>query len=177
MNGSGTKLWNLLKKGKVPGQNKWILLLLAGVLLLVLALPVSGPKEQETEGTKKETEVEEDYASQAEEKLERILTQMEGAGKVKVMITLSSSSEKVVEKDEETSQDESQNSTSETTVYEETADRGQTPYVAKELTPAVGGVVVLCEGGDEPVVVQQITEAVEALFPVESHKIKVVKMK
>ena len=91
----------------MPGQNKWILLLLAGLLLLVLALPVSGPKEQETEGTKKETEVEEDYASQAEEKLERILTQMEGAGKVKVMITLSSSSEKVVEKDEETSQDES----------------------------------------------------------------------
>ena len=49
--------------------------------------------------------------------------------------------------------------------------------MAKELTPAVEGVVVLCDGGDEPVVVQQITEAVEALFPVESHKIKVVKMK
>ncbi|MFR7444694.1 MAG: hypothetical protein ACLUUO_16185 [Sellimonas intestinalis] len=39
------------------------------------------------------------------------------------------------------------------------------------------GVVVLCEGGDQPVVVQEITEAVEALFSVESHKIKVVKMK
>ena len=43
---------------------------------------------------------EEDYASMAEAKLEKILAQMEGAGKVKVMITLSSSSEKIVEKEQ-----------------------------------------------------------------------------
>lgn len=158
-------------------KNKWLLLLLAGLLLLVIALPVSEPENEEREETESGTVTEEDYASMAESKLETILAQMEGAGKVKVMITLSSSSEKIVEKDEETSKDETQSTSSETTVYEETADRGQTPYVSKELTPAVEGVVVLCEGGDEPVVVQQITEAVEALFSVESHKIKVVKMK
>ena len=158
-------------------KNKWLLLLLAGLLLLVIALPVSEPESEEREETESGPVTEEDYASMAESKLETILAQMEGAGKVKVMITLSSSSEKIVEKDEETSKDETQSTSSETTVYEETADRGQTPYVSKELTPAVEGVVVLCEGGDEPVVVQQITEAVEALFSVESHKIKVVKMK
>ena len=158
-------------------KNKWLLLLLAGLLLLVIALPVSEPENEEREETESGTVTEEDYASMAESKLETILAQMEGAGKVKVMITLSSSSEKIVEKDEETSKDETQSTSSETTVYEETADRGQTPYVSKELTPAVEGVVVLCEGGHEPVVVQQITEAVEALFSVESHKIKVVKMK
>lgn len=161
----------------MPMKNKWLLLLLAGLLLLVIALPVSEPESEEREETESGTVTEEDYASMAESKLETILAQMEGAGKVKVMITLSSSSEKIVEKDEETSKDETQSTSSETTVYEETADRGQTPYVSKELTPAVEGVVVLCEGGDEPVVVQQITEAVEALFSVESHKIKVVKMK
>lgn len=158
-------------------KNKWLLLLLAGLLLLVIALPVSEPESEEREETESGTVTEEDYASMAESKLETILAQMKGAGKVKVMITLSSSSEKIVEKDEETSKDETQSTSSETTVYEETADRGQTPYVSKELTPAVEGVVVLCEGGDEPVVVQQITEAVEALFSVESHKIKVVKMR
>lgn len=158
-------------------KNKWLLLLLAGLLLLVIALPVSESESEERKETESGTATEEDYASMAESKLETILAQMEGAGKVKVMITLSSSSEKIVEKDEETSKDETQSTSSETTVYEETADRGQTPYVSKELTPAVEGVVVLCEGGDEPVVVQQITEAVEALFSVESHKIKVVKMK
>ena len=149
----------------MPMKNKWLLLLLAGLLLLVIALPVSEPENRKTKEAETDTVKEEDYASMAEAKLE------------KVLITLSSSSEKIVEKDKETSKDETQRTSSETTVYEETTDRGQTPYVAKELTPAVEGVVVLCEGGDEPVVVQQITEAVEALFPVESHKIKVVKMK
>ena len=77
---------------------------------------------------------------------------------------------------EQTAEDEKQRTKNETTVYEETTG-GQTPYVKKELVPTVEGVVVLCEGGDQPVVVQEITEAVEALFSVESHKIKVVKMK
>ena len=34
----------------------------------------------------------------------------------------------------------------------------------------------MAEGGDDPGVVQNITEAVMALFGVEAHKIKVMKM-
>lgn len=143
----------------------------------MIAMPVSDQTTQETKEIQTDTYTEEDYAEEAEQKLEKILGQMEGVGKADVMITLSSSSEKIIEKDEETAKDETQSTKSETTVYEETSDRGQTPYVSKELTPSVEGVVVLCEGGDEPVVIQQITEAVEALFSVESHKIKVVKRK
>ena len=119
-------------------KNKWLLLLLAGLLLLVIALPVSEPENRKTKEAETDTVNEEDYASMAEAKLEKILAQRR-AGKVKVMITLSSSSEKIVEKDKETSKDETQSTSSETTVYEETTDRGQTPYVAKELTPAVEG--------------------------------------
>lgn len=158
-------------------KNKWVFMILAGLLLLIISLPVSNQEKKQSEQTETETSVKEDFAESAEGRLEEMLSQMEGAGKVKVMITLASSSEKIVEKDEETTKDETQNTKSETTVYEETAERGQTPYISKELTPVVEGVVVLCEGGDKPVVVQQITEAVEALFSVESHKIKVVKMK
>ena len=47
--------------------------------------------------------------------------------------------------------------------------------MSRELSP--WGRSGFREGGDQPVVVQEITEAVEALFSVESHKIKVVKMK
>ena len=46
----------------------------------------------------------------------------------------------------------------------------------EELEPEIQGVVVVAEGGDNPVVVQNITEAVMALFGVEVHKIKVMKM-
>lgn len=39
----------------------------------------------------------------------------------------------------------------------------------------VEGVVVIAEGGENPVVVRNISEVVQALFDVESHKIKVIK--
>lgn len=158
-------------------KNKWVLMVLVGLLLLVIAMPVSNQEKKQLEEPEMETSVKEDFTESAEKRLEEMLSQMEGAGEVKVMITLASSSEKIVEKDEEITKDETQETKSEATVYEETEERGQTPYISKELTPTVEGVVVLCEGGDEPVVVQQITESVEALFSVESHKIKVVKMK
>ncbi|MGN0422485.1 MAG: stage III sporulation protein AG, partial [Lachnospiraceae bacterium] len=37
------------------------------------------------------------------------------------------------------------------------------------------GVVVLAEGGDNAVVKQNITEAVQALFGIDTHKIRVMK--
>ena len=49
------------------------------------------------------------------------------------------------------------------------------PYVSKELTPEVEGVVVVADGGDNAVTVQNISEAVQALFGVEAHKIKIMK--
>ena len=44
-------------------------------------------------------------------------------------------------------------------------------------SPAVRGVLVIAEGGGNPVTVQEIQEAVMALFQVGANKIKVVKMK
>lgn len=84
-------------------KNKWLLVLLAGLLLLVIAMPVSDKKNQETkeELTKSDTggkEKYEDYAEKAASELEKVISRMEGAGKVKVMMTVSSSSEKVVER-------------------------------------------------------------------------------
>ncbi len=39
----------------------------------------------------------------------------------------------------------------------------------------VEGVAIVAEGGDNAVVVRNITEVVQALFDVDSHKIKVIK--
>ena len=47
--------------------------------------------------------------------------------------------------------------------------------MSKEITPQVEGVVVLAQGGDDPVVVQNITEAVQALFGIDTHKIRIMK--
>jgi stage III sporulation protein AG len=47
----------------------------------------------------------------------------------------------------------------------------------ERVLPSVQGVLIIAQGGDNPVVIENIREAVLALFPVDAHKIKVMKMK
>lgn len=104
------------------------------------------------------------------------------------MITLRSGGQKIIEKDQsgssQTTEEEDsaggkrtvEESTSDkTSVYEQGADGSSIPYVSKELSPEIEGVVVIADGGGNAVTAQDITEAVQALFGVEAHKIKIMK--
>ena len=129
-----------------------------------------------------------EYEKKLERRLAALLSAVEGAGKVEVMVTLRSSSEQIVLND--TSREE--NLTRETdaqggvrnnsdiressqTVLSGTNGRSE-PYVVGERMPQVEGVVVACEGGDRASVQAEISAAVQALFDLEPHKIKVCKM-
>ena len=48
--------------------------------------------------------------------------------------------------------------------------------MGKEKLPTIEGIVVVAEGGGNATVVSQISKAAMALFPIEAHKIIVVKM-
>ena len=69
-----------------------------------------------------------------------------------------------------------ENVTGEETVYEKDENGNQVPYVVKELEPEIAGVLIVAEGGGDPVTVNNITEAVMSLFDIDAHKIKVMKM-
>lgn len=179
-------------------KDQLLILMLLGILLVVIAIPAgredevagsgvleSGSGEETVEGT---AGSQAEYVKYMEEKLADTLSQIEGAGEVTVMITLESSAERIVEKDEtyegETvtesdsqggSRDTDQSSREESTVYAQGDGQDGTPYISKELSPKIGGVVVIAPGGDKAQVKQNITEAVEALFGVESHKIRIMK--
>ena len=55
-------------------------------------------------------------------------------------------------------------------------EEGSIPYVVQEIYPQVEGVLVVAEGGDNSSVILAITDAIQALFGVDVHKIKIVKM-
>ena len=180
-------------------KSDWIAIALAGVLILIIAMPLS-PKQsesgntagQETAGAVSDSGSTQGsqnaYAAALERRLKQILGQMEGVGETEVMITLSDSGETIVEKDQKEQRNRIEESdagggtrttteqeTEETTVYVENGSEKQ-PYVTKEVLPKVEGVLVVAEGGDEPRVLADICDTVLALFRVEAHKIKVVKM-
>lgn len=179
-----------LKKMK---KDQLLILLLAGILLLVISLPAgregdqSGKKSKIGIGSESKSSEQDEYLCGLEQRLEQTLSQMAGVGDVTVMITLKSSTEKVVEKDLEVANEvvteaDSQggtrstqnNSHGETTVYADGNEQGE-PYISKEICPQIEGVVVIADGGGDSVVKQNITEAVQALFGIDTHKIRIMK--
>ncbi len=179
-----------LKKIK---KDQLLIIFLVGILLLVISLPAgkkSGRNGEENGirgSTPDEAYSQDEYLYNLERRLESALSQMAGVGDVTVMITLKSSAEKVVEKDldmakEAVTESDSQggarstqnNSHRETTVYADGNTQGE-PYVSKEISPQIEGVVVIAGGGGDSVVKQNITEAVQVLFGIDTHKIRIMK--
>ena len=141
--------------------------MLFGILLLIIALPTKeSSKEDTAEPVTEEEPVTEDVSyEEMEKRLEEALKRVEGVGEVTVILTYEDTGQKNVEKDETE------------TVFTEDSQGNQVPFVASETLPTVRGVLVIAQGGENPIVVQNIREAVMALFQVEAHKIKVMKMK
>lgn len=185
------KEWFSLEKIKKIPKNQLLIGGLCGVLLLVIAMPAPKDNQQENEILERKTEESEEistesYQKKLERELKQVLEKMEGVGKVEVMITLQDEGERVVEKDtskvsQETLEEDGdgKRETAEHQVQEETVfSQGSDgePFVSKETVPGVEGVLVVAEGGGDSKVAKNISDAVLALFPVELHKIKVVKM-
>lgn len=196
------RIWNLIhSENKLPKKNQLLIVFLVGVLLLVIVIPVPSSEEKREkdkspakEQTKEQPEYTggsdslEEYGTYLEKRVASALEYVEGVGKAEVVITLKSSSQKVVEKDQTSdnrttdeqdsaggTRTEEARASERTSVYEQNSDGSRIPYVSKELTPEIAGVVVIAQGGDNAVVVQNITEAIQALFGVEAHKIKIMK--
>lgn len=187
----------VIAAAKKMKREQWIVCGLVGILLLVIAMPVKHTeqdKDSETEtadGSEAQgSPAEEDIRLEYEQQLAAALENVQGVGAVRVTLTMESTGRKIVEKDQPqdsqtTSQSDPEGGESqseslqsqETTVFEEREDGSQVPYVASETYPEIRGVLVVAQGGDDPVIVRQIQEAVMALFHVEAHNIKVMKMK
>ena len=171
--------------------DKYLILLGVGILVVVLSWPSESDsaKQSVPDGEKNpisETASAENYEERIESRLEEILSRAEGAGKVEVMVTLKSSEEKIVQEDTSlsTKKSEETDSSGASRKQEEitegmrdtfTFGSGEDPYVRKELAPEIEGILVLADGADRATVKAEIVDAVQALFPLPAHKIKVLK--
>ena len=178
----------------LPKKSYLFLLLTAGILLLVLSFPdLSGESpSSETDagqpGGLSENDILQEYARVLEKQTAEMLSQVQGVGEVSVMITLKSGNRKIIEKDESEASQFTQEgdggdakkisedvTREEVSVYLQNEDGSSEPYVSSELYPEIEGVAVIAGGADNAVVRRDITEAVQALFDVEAHKIKIMK--
>lgn len=152
------------------GKYKYpILIVLVGLGLMLLP----GRSEPVPEQTPAETVSE----ATLEDRLEAILSQIEGAGQVRVLLTEDSGRETLYQTDSQSQSGDSGSSRSDDTVLVEDGSRVETGLVRQTLEPKYRGAVVLCQGADQPVVQLAIVNAVRCVTGLGADEISVLKMK
>ena len=176
-------------------KEKWMMFFLIGALIAVLLVPM---EEKEAEEAILENEIDQqtelykndnniaDYEDKLSKRLIEILQKIDGAGKVDAWVRVSEGKELVLsmENTKDASVLKEQDSAGGTRAEDkktETStvilDKNGNPYVVKTIEPQIEGVFVVAEGAGNSTVKKNITEAVEVLFDIEPHRIKVAKKK
>lgn len=135
----------------MPGKQQWMILGLIGMVLVVIALPTGKSQETNVGVQIQETGLKDEsvqiQTSALEQQLQEILSRIEGVGETSVMVYASDTQESF-------------------SSLGGASPRGE-----------ILGVLVVAQGADSPQTIKNIQDAVMALFQVEAHKIKVMKMK
>ena len=109
-----------------------------------------------------------------QEELEQILSQIRGAGKVKVLLTESSGTQTVYQTDQD---QRGQDSVSNKTAIVTDSNRNQNGLIHRIDPPVYLGAVIVCQGGDSAAVKLAIVEAVASVTGLSTDRITVLKMK
>ncbi len=169
-------------RGRIEKKNKWVIVV---ILIAVLLLAFWNSGEEENPNKKDAAAIsvstmDNEYITNAETKLGDILSEIKGAGKVKVMITFDAGEEKVLAKNQN-SQLETEHSTDRTQsksqqeedilLYDSSGGEG--PFVVKEKLPVPLGVLVVADGATSESIRLELYEAVKALYGISGHRVKI----
>ncbi len=149
---------------------KFVLLIVAlGIFLMVTPT-----------GTKKETPSPVSVSTQPQlsmdEKLVKILSQIQGVGRVQVMITEQTGAESVYQTDEDRSDGEGSGRVKRETVIVSSGG-AQSGLVRTVTPPTYLGAVIVCQGGGNPSVRLAVANAVSAVTGLGMDRISVLEMK
>ena len=154
-------------KGALGKYQAVLLVVAVGALLLLL--PAGGgdgaARSQEDEAAADMFDLE-----AFEQRLETTLSQIQGVGKVRVVLTLDGGSRRILAQDVEREGDGG-SSTAVVTVGGGSA--GQEAVPLQTMAPDFRGALVVCSGGGEPQIQLQIMQAVSALTGLSSNRISV----
>lgn len=147
-----------------------------GVLMIIIILISDLSGDEKKEVTRTDNEIgfasSELYANATQERLRVILTEIEGVGKAEVMLTITSTEEYVYAETIKRGASQSENG------YVIIDKGSQKEALVKKINnPAISGVVIVCEGGDDPRVCEKVYKAVATALDISTSKIYVAEMK
>ena len=154
------EIWPQLRerwKGALKRYQYVLLVMAAGVLLMMLPMGPSGGSEEAQGPPEGEGPFDLELF---EEKLSQVLSDIQGAGKTRVVLTLKSGSRQVLAQDTQ-SRGEGERSVSTVTLGRGSGSQEVVPL--QTVAPQFRGALVVCAGGDDPGVRLQVIRAVSAL--------------
>lgn len=160
------KIPNFLRKYKYA-----ILILVIGIVLLMI--PTG--KEQQAQSAPTVQSVDTGFST--EEQLAHILSMIQGAGKVQVMLTVARGEEYLYQTNSNISTSANGSEQRSDTVTVTDSQRNDSGLIRQVNPPVYLGAVVVCQGADQPAVRLAVTEAVSRLTGLGADKITVLKMK
>ena len=157
-----------------------LLVVFLGMILLLLPTGKNGKEDVVTEETV-EHELLSSYGQQVEERLEAVLSQIDGVGQVHVILTIKQSGTNHYLYDSTVSKEQDGDRISESEERNTVLFSHGSSYDEATITtvdyPLFQGALIVCEGGGKPEIQLLLTQAVSALTNLRSDKITVVKMK
>ena len=151
--------------------------LILGLLLILIPTLLPDGKSQPVGpdlDLKQETE---SYRTELTGELSEMLSEIKGVGQVKLFITLENSIEYEYLKEESENtdlhSDDKSRDYSETYLFVEDAAGNRKVLAVKRILPKVRGAVVVCEGGEDILVKQQVIELLRAALGVSAANISV----
>ncbi len=186
--GSGMKkLFSGMGGDKV--KNIIIVAGLVGIALIFFSSFIKPSSQNQQEQEESATITAEEYADQLEKNLTEVISSIQGAGPSKVMVTLESGVQTKYATEEKTNSEASQDkdSNGETTRSQQSGDSEITYITVRdangaeraleitEIQPTVKGVVVVCSGGEDPVVQQRVIDAVTTALNISSKRVCVTR--
>ena len=157
-----------------------LLVVFLGMILLLLPTEKTAKEEAQADETL-DTELLSAYGQEVEERLEAILSQIDGVGQVQVILTMKQSGTNHYLYDSTVSREQDGDRISESEERNTVLFSQGSSYDEATITtidyPLFQGALIVCEGGGRAEIQLLLTRAVSALTNLRSDKITVVKMK
>lgn len=167
------RLKQQLRKFRYPA-----LILVLGLLLLLL--PGRKTENGDFQKTEDDTILSDETASLyiEEEKLGDLLSQIQGAGHVRVMLSLKTSAEFIYQVDDsQQGSDAGRLQENTTTILYKASSNKEQALVRQQVAPVYQGAIILCQGAENPSIKLALVQAVSDLTGLGSDCITVIKMK
>ena len=154
------------------GKHKYALVILALGLVFMLLPTQAETKQPQTQQTQQTAT----QAQDPQQALQSILSRVEGAGKVEVLLTYAAGPQTVYQEDADITEGEN-GVTRYQTIIIRGSDGSETGLIQQVIPAKYLGAVILCQGADKPKVKLAVVEAVSKATGLGADQISVLKMK